>query len=88
MVSLRDTAGGLWRTPDPQRDPAPDGPDARLISREYLTVMGIAALAGRSRTEQDNESGTHVILVNQTLARREFPNSDPVGQTVYYGRIS
>lgn len=30
MVNLRDTAGGLWNTPDPNRAPSSARPDARF----------------------------------------------------------
>ncbi len=86
FVSLRDTAGGLRRTPDPQAPPAPDGADARFVSRDYLTVMGIHQIAGRGLTDRDGEGQPRVLVINQALARRDFPNENPIGQTVYIGR--
>jgi hypothetical protein len=44
MVNLRDTAGGLWRTPDTTRRPAPDAADARFVSQHYFDVMGIRVI--------------------------------------------
>ncbi|MBI1873263.1 MAG: ABC transporter permease [Acidobacteria bacterium] len=68
MVALRDTAGGLWKTPDPTRKPAPDGSDARFVSREYFAVMGIRVIAGRGFGENDGAGQPRVMLVNQSLA--------------------
>jgi putative ABC transport system permease protein len=87
LVSLRDTAGGLRATPDPNSPPVPDGPDARVVSHDYLNVMGIQVIAGRGLSEQDAAGQPGAIVVNQALARRQFPNENPIGQTVYVGRF-
>ena len=86
MVALRDTAGGLWTTPDAARRGKPDGEDARFVSRDYLAALGIRVLAGRGFTAGDGAGQPRVLLVNQALARRAFPERDPIGQTVYVGR--
>jgi putative ABC transport system permease protein len=86
MVRLRDTAGGLWRTADPERGGAPDAPDARIVSTEYLDVMGIRVVSGRGFTSGDGEGAPKVLLLNEALARRDFAGQEPVGQLVYVGR--
>ncbi len=86
LVGLRDTAGGLWRTPDPmRRGGPPDAADARIVSHRYLETLGIPVLAGRGLTAADNEGGERVLLVNETLARRDFGGSSAIGQSVYMG---
>jgi len=84
-VNLRDTAGGLWRTPDPARPGSPDGPDARLVSQDYLATLGIPIIAGRGFTERDTAGQSRVLVVNDTFARSEFPSENPVGQIVFVG---
>jgi putative ABC transport system permease protein len=86
MVQLRDTAGGLWTTPDATRTPVPDDADARYVSRDYLAALGIRVVAGRGFEARDGPGQPRVILVNQTLARRRFPDRDPLGAQVYLGR--
>jgi putative ABC transport system permease protein len=86
MVNLRDSAGGLWTTPDPARAPSPGGPDARLVSRDYFRVFGIRVVAGRGLTENDREGRPRVLLVNQALVNREFAGENPVGRMVFVGR--
>jgi putative ABC transport system permease protein len=86
MVKLRDTAGGLWRTADPARPPTPSGPDARLVSRDYLDVMGIRVVAGRGFGENDRAGQPRVLLINQALARADLFSGPKLGQTVYIGR--
>jgi len=85
-VNLRDTAGGIWRTPDTARRGSPDGPDARLVSQDYLKVMGIRVIAGRGFGERDAAGQPRALLINETLARHEFPNENPMGQVVFVGR--
>ena len=46
--------------------------------------MGIALLQGRFFTEQDRAGATPVIIVNQTLARKYWPNADPIGKRMRY----
>jgi len=86
LVGIRDTGGGLWRTPDPNPRQQPGGPNARVISRDYLQVMGIRVVAGRGFTAQDDAGAPKVLLVNETLARQQFAGASPLGQLVYVGR--
>jgi putative ABC transport system permease protein len=72
------------RRPEP---PPPGTPDIRLVSRDYLKVMGIPVLAGRGFLEGDGPGQPLVMLINEALARRDFANRNPVGETVYIGRF-
>jgi putative ABC transport system permease protein len=54
----------------------------RSISPDYLSLMGIPLLAGRDFTEHDSTSSHKVMLVNQSFARRFFPDQDPIGKHV------
>jgi putative ABC transport system permease protein len=78
-VNLRDTGGGLWRTADAGRPPSPDGPDARLVSRYYLDVMGVRVIAGRGFGGDDRAGQPRALLINQALARRDFADVNPIG---------
>jgi putative ABC transport system permease protein len=51
-------------------------------SRNYFRAMGIPLLAGRTFTEQEQNAGGPVAIVNQTLARMYWPNEDPVGRFI------
>ncbi|MBA3442607.1 MAG: ABC transporter permease [Pyrinomonadaceae bacterium] len=50
------------------------------VTPDYFRAMGISLLKGRYFTEQDKSDAPGVIIINQTLARRFFPNQDPVGK--------
>lgn len=63
--------------------------EARSFSAGYLHTLGIPLLAGRNFTVQDSEPhAPPVLLINQTLARRYFPNGDAVGKRLKYDQVS
>src|SRR5262245_33134475 len=57
----------------------------RSISLDYFSVMKIPLLAGRAFTERDNSQGPGVVIVNETFAKRHFPNENPIGKHVKPG---
>lgn len=67
----------------PAQRPAAGPPDIRLVSRDYLEVMGIRVLSGRGFGEGDGPGRPRVMLINEALARRDFAGRDPVGETVF-----
>jgi len=52
----------------------------RLVSADYFRVMGIPIIAGRVFSDTDAASAAPVALINQSFARRFFPNESPIGQ--------
>jgi putative ABC transport system permease protein len=56
--------------------------DYRTASPEYFRAAGIPLLRGREFTPNDRQSATRVVILNQTLANRLFPNLDPLGRRV------
>ena len=46
----------------------------------FFSVMGIPLLRGRSFTAGDTESSPWVAIINETMARRFFPDEDPIGR--------
>lgn len=45
----------------------------------FLSTMGIPLLQGRDLSPRDDESAPKVALVNETLARKYWPNENPLG---------
>src|SRR5262245_3030582 len=60
---------------------AVDAPVAQHISVStgYFEAFRVPLISGRLFTEQDTWQTEPVVLINQTFARRNFPNVDPVG---------
>ena len=52
----------------------------RVIDPNYFRTLGIPLLRGRYFTEQDNDETHGVVMINQTMARRYWPNEDPLGR--------
>jgi predicted permease len=50
------------------------------VGQDYLSVMGIPIVAGRNFRAQDVETPQRFSIVNQALARKYFPNQNPIGR--------
>jgi putative ABC transport system permease protein len=55
------------------------------ISHDWLRALGARVLRGRDFTEADTLESPGVVLINETLAQRYFPNEDPIGQRFKMG---
>ena len=64
--------------PAPGQEP---GVEVRVITPTYFQAMGIPLLKGRLLDERDVKE-SRVLLINETLAKRYFPNQDPVGKQI------
>ncbi|UCC75055.1 MAG: ABC transporter permease [Gemmatimonadota bacterium] len=53
----------------------------------YFEAMRIPLLAGRYFDERDTEDAQQVIIIDQWLAHRYFPDQDPVGRRMLYGTL-
>ena len=56
--------------------------DGRTVQPDYFRAMGIRLAQGRDFTERDNKEAPKVAIINETLARRYFPNEDPLGKRI------
>jgi putative ABC transport system permease protein len=57
----------------------------RVVSPNYFRAMGIPVLQGRAYTERDDANAPLVMIVNQQLARENFPDENPVGKRITFG---
>lgn len=58
-------------------------PNRLAVTPGYLETMGISLLRGRDFQDSDNQNSPRVVIVDQNLAQRFWPNRDPVGQRMY-----
>jgi putative ABC transport system permease protein len=54
--------------------------DYRVISSDYFRTMSIPVLKGRAFTERDNDKVAGSVIINDTAARRYWPDEEPVGK--------
>ncbi|HEY4843203.1 MAG TPA: ABC transporter permease [Terriglobales bacterium] len=68
---------------------APDSPgphgNIRVISPDYFATLSISLVRGRVFSPQDRLKTDRVAIVDETLARRYWPNEDPLGQHINFG---
>ncbi|MEK6410064.1 MAG: ABC transporter permease, partial [Acidobacteriota bacterium] len=54
--------------------------DYRVISPDYFRSMGIPLSKGRDFTDRDTSDAARVGIVNEAMARRYWPDEDPLGK--------
>ena len=54
----------------------------RAISTDYFKTLQVRLVSGRFFTEADDASKPSVAIINRTLAKRFFPNEDPIGRVI------
>jgi predicted permease len=68
-----------------QGHPAP-GPNSQCgstwdrVSNHFLDSIGVPIVRGRGFTEQDTATAPLVAIVNESFAKKFFPNQNPIGQ--------
>jgi len=59
---------------------------AHIIGPDYFRTIGTQLVRGRDFTAQDTAKAPAVTIINETLARRFWPNEDPLGKRLRVGR--
>jgi putative ABC transport system permease protein len=60
----------------------------RVCTPDYFQTMGIPIVKGRGFTEQDKAGAPPVAIVNETLARKHWPDGGAIGKRIrFYGLL-
>jgi putative ABC transport system permease protein len=68
--------------PPPGEEPIAD---YRMVSSDYFATMRIPVRIGREFDARDTKESTPVVIVNESFAKRYFPDQNAVGQRVLIG---
>ncbi|MGA7220659.1 MAG: ABC transporter permease [Candidatus Sulfotelmatobacter sp.] len=79
------TEEGLFVEGRPDPRPGDARPELKAISAHYFEAMQIPMLKGRPINEQDGADSPASVVISESLARRYWPNSDPLGERVRFG---
>jgi putative ABC transport system permease protein len=60
--------------------------DIEAISPTWFQTLRVPLRGGREFTAADNAESPKVVIVNETFARRYWPNQNPVGKHIIVGR--
>ncbi len=63
------------------------GPNAifTVVTPGAFATMGIPLHAGRDFNDSDTNDAPFTAMINEALARRTFPNQDPIGHVIFCG---
>ena len=59
-------------------------PHQLYVTPGYLETLGVQVKRGRLFTESDAASAPRVVIVDEALARRFWPNANPIGRRLYF----
>lgn len=55
------------------------------VTPDYFRTVGASLRQGRTFTDSDGPASPPVVIINETLARRLWPDQDPIGQAIRNG---
>ena len=58
--------------------------EARSVSPGFFSAMGVPLIHGREFSDQDQKGSPDVVIINQSMAQRFFPQQDPVGRSIKF----
>lgn len=73
---------GVEGRPTPPENPFPNISAVRLVGPNYFKTMNTAVRRGRDFTERDRGDARETVIINETAARKYFPNEDPIGKRI------
>ncbi len=82
-------AGGFspvrWGGAEAQNDPSKfQAADLQIVLPGYFEAMGTTLLQGRTFTQEDSTPDRNLLIVDQALAAKAFPNESAVGKRILF----
>jgi putative ABC transport system permease protein len=64
-----------------------DGGFFKVVSPSYFSTLGIKLTKGRALSDRDTRGSPRVLVMNERLVQRFFPNEDPIGKHILIQEI-
>jgi predicted permease len=82
-------AGGFspvrWGGAEAQNDPSKfQAADLQIVLPGYFEAMGTRLLAGRTFTQEDSTPDRNMLIIDQVLAAKAFPNESAIGKKILF----
>ncbi|HEY8227570.1 MAG TPA: ABC transporter permease [Pyrinomonadaceae bacterium] len=82
-------AGGFspvrWGKEEALQDPSKfQAADLQIVLPGYFEAMGTRLLAGRTFTQEDSTPDRNMLIIDQALAAKAFPNESAVGKKILF----
>ena len=88
VMSRLDERLDFSQLPTLMKDPERSGfADFRVVSDGYFRAMEIPLIRGRLFDERDRPDAGHVAVITESLAKKEWPTSDPIGRIIQFGNM-
>src|SRR5947209_2449362 len=81
--SNTDSSFAIEGRPVGQKEPGPDE-ELRTVSPDYFKVLKTPLLRGRFFTDSDNLDAPGVVIINDALAKKYWPNEDALGKRITF----
>ena len=81
--SNTDSSFAIEGRPTGAKEPTPDE-EIRTISPDYFRVIRTPLLRGRFFAESDNADAPGVVIINDALAKKYWPNEDALGKRITF----
>lgn len=81
--------GGTTAITLPDREAPPKGQEPEVLFNtampNYFETIGIPLLKGRTFGNEDQLNSPGVVIINQFMAQKYWPNQDPLGKQIKFG---
>ncbi len=79
--------GSVYMVSDRPTPPPTDIPSSafNVVDPGYFATLRVPLLAGRFFTEADRDDAPKVVIINESMAKRWWPNESPLGKRIKQG---
>jgi putative ABC transport system permease protein len=90
VVPVAGRAMGAWFNivgRPPADGTNPNAVPYRVVTPGYFETVGLRLIRGRLLAESDSRERSPVVVIDEALARRQWPGEDPIGREVILGAL-